>query len=550
MIDPRSLSLDPKDWIRTKADEKWIRDGGFIDPTQFYKLTDFCRDHLRILLGDDEGEPFYFFDWFLRDILFPLYAFKRKDKTRRYRTGGCFTPKKVGKTTSWAAVIIFELIQHATESYVLSSSLGSSDAMFKAICDLIQTSPTLKQETDSRTGKKKNRDRRRPWIQENLRRIIFDRSEVRIVSGNPEGKSGQNISLLLVEELCEIQDLRPYERMRHGGKFRKEPIVPFFISTPLYDRNSLAGQVWDECEAILSGKSERTDFLAVIHGVPADVDFHDENNWWKYLAGLGNLVDKDRYREEYENAKKTPREMVAFRNYFLCQWSESYSTWLDMNRYREQVKEIDLAELKGKRVWLALDGAFTGLACLILFFPDEKIVYPYYWIPQETAIKHDAKFHTNYQAWAAAGFVEMTAGDLFDWQTIYSRITAISQQFEVIELLFDPWSLEGRMSEVQNDFSFPVIPIPPTKNYVARPTLHLERLVYSKQLTFHANPILEWNASVARVKSNAHDMIVLDREQVPMGARYDGIASLVLCLQRYLQHQEEGLTLENGIILL
>lgn len=543
-MDPRQLSLHPIDWIKTEADKKWLADGGFIDPKQLYKLCDFCTKCLVILDGVNAGKPFEFHEWFLRDVLFPLYAMKKSDGTRRFSRGCVFCPKKVGKTTSLAAVTIFELIQPRAEVYILSSALESASAMFKAIADFLKTSPVLAQ---PESGKRNNK---LPWLRENLKKVEYDQSILKVLSGDKTGKSGHNISFLACDEICEFTDVRAFERMADGGKYRKEPICPLSITTPLYDRNSLAWEQYCYCQKILSGQVIDTSFLAVIHGLPTDCDWQNPDNWWKYLSGLGDLVNKDQYLAEYERRQDNPREMVAFRNYYLCQWADSVDCWLDMDRYHKQVKDIDLSELKGKRCWLALDGAFTGLAALIAFFPDQKIVYPWFFHPKETAQKYDAKYHTHYQAWSQAGFVTLTDGDMFDWQTILCQITAISEQFEVIELVFDPYSLEGRISDYSLTLPFRCIPIPPFKSYVARPTLHLERLVYAQELTFANNPILEWNASVARVKRNAHDTITLDRDQVSIGQRYDGIAALILAIGQYLQQQEQGLTLENGIILL
>lgn len=77
---------------KTKADQRWLAEGGYFDQSKVDKVTDFARKFCRIPDGPKAGQPFEFHPWFLRDVVEPLFGCVRSDGTRRFRRGSCWCP--------------------------------------------------------------------------------------------------------------------------------------------------------------------------------------------------------------------------------------------------------------------------------------------------------------------------------------------------------------------------------------------------------------------------------------------------------------------------
>jgi phage terminase large subunit-like protein len=63
------------------------------------RVRAFFRRFLRHSNGRWAGEPFEFLDWQWREVVGPLFGWKRPDGTRRFRRGLVELPKKNGKST-------------------------------------------------------------------------------------------------------------------------------------------------------------------------------------------------------------------------------------------------------------------------------------------------------------------------------------------------------------------------------------------------------------------------------------------------------------------
>ncbi len=535
MIDPRSLSLDPKDWIKTKADQVWLDAGGYIDPTEFFRICDFCKRCLVILDGPNAGKPFMFLEWFLVSVLFPAVSMYNADGKRRYKRGAVFCPKKVGKTTSLAAWAIAEVcLYQRAEIYIMSSGMQALRAMWKAISDFVNTSPILAQPPYGRKNPKL------PELNKSLKQLTLGQSNLNLLSGDKQGKSGHNIRMCVIDETCEIQDVRSVERMGDGAKWREDNGLPYMcplnITTPLYDRNSYVGELYDTCRAIQTGNSLRTDFLAVIHGLPPDVDWRDENNWWKYLAGLGDVINKDVYRQEYARRIGHPREMIAFRNYYLCTWAESLETWLPIEKIDGAMSDFSEESLHKQRCYIGIDGAVNQLGAYALFFPDTMQVIMRFFHPRVTAERSDAKLATNLIAWDKQ-YIDITPGDMFDWPIFRDSLLKDCQTFDVLEIGFDPLSLESRAAELASDLPCRVVPVHGTPSHVLAPTKHFERLILAGELGIKTNDCMRWNMKNAVVRIIG-DSPFIDRNKST--GRYDGCSALIIALNRYLANLSNG----------
>src|SRR5687768_16600452 len=73
------------------------------------KAVAFFAECLRHTAGEWRGQPFVLSAWQADKIVRPLFGWKRKDGTRRYRTAFIFIPRKAGKTCLAAGLALYSL---------------------------------------------------------------------------------------------------------------------------------------------------------------------------------------------------------------------------------------------------------------------------------------------------------------------------------------------------------------------------------------------------------------------------------------------------------
>ena len=417
---------------------------------------------------------------------------------------------------------------------MISSAIETADHLFRCAADITDESPALSKAL---------------WCRRNIKTIEYakTRSFFKILSGSKVAKSGQNGSCLW-DELGELvaEGEEAWQRLYNCGKYRSQPVW-FCISTPQYTRNSLWWSQWQKTQKILTNEDTDTEYLAVCHGVPSDVDWREPDNWWPHLDRLGQeCVDRNYYLSEYETAKANPRDLARFRNHLLCQPTESIEQWLPLEKIEACISDFTEESLLKKRCFLGIDGALSQLAAITLFFPDTGHIITRLYHPRDTAEKSDNKFGTHFLAYGELGHVKITDGDIFDWDTMKRDIIEFCKIYDVVECAFDPCSLDNRMAELKADLPCVVLPIPQFPSHVSEPTKHIERLVYSGELKIQNNPCLVDCFKNAAVEEKKNEQVILDRNKC--SGRYDAVSALICAVNRHIAHM--GNSGDADVILL
>src|SRR4051812_16560662 len=94
------------EWIQTKSDEKALAKGCYFDLIAATRARQFIETYLYLA----PGKPFKLLDWQWRKVIGPLFGWKRKDGTRRFRVGYIEIPKKNGKSVLCSAISLYMLI--------------------------------------------------------------------------------------------------------------------------------------------------------------------------------------------------------------------------------------------------------------------------------------------------------------------------------------------------------------------------------------------------------------------------------------------------------
>src|SRR6266705_791444 len=83
------------------------RKGFVYDKTAAQRAVDFFRQILHHTKAEWSGRPFVLAPWQRKEVIEPLFGWKRPDGTRKYRTVYVEVPRKNGKSTLAAGVALY-----------------------------------------------------------------------------------------------------------------------------------------------------------------------------------------------------------------------------------------------------------------------------------------------------------------------------------------------------------------------------------------------------------------------------------------------------------
>ncbi len=90
-------SKPPAEYVRTAADKRAVAEGCWWDEKAAERVRDFFLEFLRHSKGEWAGQVFELLPWQWGDVVLPLFAWRRKDGTRRFRKAYIEVAKKNGK---------------------------------------------------------------------------------------------------------------------------------------------------------------------------------------------------------------------------------------------------------------------------------------------------------------------------------------------------------------------------------------------------------------------------------------------------------------------
>jgi phage terminase large subunit-like protein len=206
---------------------------------------------------------------------------------------------------------------------------------------------------------------------------------------------------------------------------------------------------------------------------------------------------------------------------------------------------IDEAKLTGQRCVAGLDlSSTTDITALVLVFPvDDKsgkqgeltssegnlIVLPFFWIPVEGARQRERRDRVPYLTWAREGLIEMTPGNVVDYDVIRKRINELSERFDIEEIALDRWNATHLATQLSGD-GFEMVAFGQGYRDMTAPTKEMEKLVLCGRLQHGGHPVLRWMASNVAVETDAAGNLKPSKKKSI--ERIDGIVAAIMALGR------------------
>lgn len=473
--------------------------GCFFDEAAAEHAARFFPKFLSHSKGKMAGKAFDLLDWQRNDVIMPIFGWMRPPDefgpaSRRFRKTFIEIPKKNGKSTLAAGVGLYLLIgdgEQGAEVYSAATDQAQASIVHGEAVNMVQASRALSS-----------------MLKINLSSKVISypqtNSSYKSLSREAASKEGLNAHGIIVDELHAWNGRRLWEALMYATRARQQGLI-FVITTAGDDEQTICYEQYLYAKDVLAGRTIDDRFFAYIREADKDDDWTEAATWRKANPSWGDTINTADFAADVEEAKKTPTAQASFKRYSLNVWSVGSTPWLAPESWAACGEPYTADSLIGRDCYGGLDLSRTkDMTALTLIFPDgydRYLCLPYFWLPEE--IVHSTDSPAEYRAWAAAGYLRTTPGNVCDYAFIKRDIIELGKKYRIGEFAFDPWNAEQVTQEIADTTGIKRAEFRQTLPNFAGPTAEFERLVLGRGLRHNNHPILNLQAIYCAVRMDA-----------------------------------------------
>ena len=494
------------------------------------------------------GEPIEFTP-IQRFIFGNVYGWVHQDTgLRRFRKAYWQVARKNAKSQSLAIVGDYELMalgEPMSEVYIGATKSMQAKIIYNEVVAMLKRCPLLKGKWHESYGVI-----RHPKSDSILRALSKD-----------DGKTGDGLNPQcgLIDEYHAHPTDEILEVINTGMVARRQPLL-FIITTAGTNFGGPCYRVeYPLVEKILdpSLDFDVADYFCMVNELDRDRegnlidDVKDEECWVKanpiaatYPEGLANI------RSKLASALESPEKMESFLTKNMNLWvNQSAMSYMDMAKWKERgaITKIPV-DLYGRSAYVGIDLSkridLTAAGIIVPIDVDSTVQYvvrAHGFIPEDTVAVHEKTDKVPYRAWAKAGYLTITPGDVVDYRFIESWIHETTDDLgvNVKELCYDPYNA----THFAQDFDargITTVEVRQGMRTLSEPTKAFREEAYRGNILHEPNPLLDWAISNAVTKRDHNENIILDKEKSTN--RIDPIAAVINAFSRARVTAEEDMS--------
>lgn len=365
-----------------------------------------------------------------------IFAFW-SDGARVVREAVLYVPRKFSKTTSTAALAIYDLLygDANAECYTGANSQDQAKKCFDVIRGCIRKLDPkgLRYRVNEQEIKSQRADRG---------------AFAQCLTANAKTKDGLNASTVIMDEFSQSRDDALLTVLTTSMGVRDNPLTVIITTAsdvfdgPFY--SMLQGY-----KSILLGEFDDDSVFAHLFMPDVDDPEDAEATWLKVHPHIGVTVSLEYYRQEYKKALRNGSDaMLAFRTKLLNVYCENEQrSWISSTVARSVAIPMPLDGITGRPdAMLSFDLSESDDFSAVSFgmYDPGSSVFRYhtkYFFPRGALVDHPNE--RLYRAWADAGYLELLDGDVIDYRAIVDYIVRLSGIVRILGIGYDPWrSLE------------------------------------------------------------------------------------------------------------
>lgn len=420
-----------------------------------------------------------------------IYGFALPDGRRLCRTAYIFVPRKFSKTTSAAAMAVYDMLfgDDNAQAYVGANSYDQAKVCFDEVRNIMF----------DLDGDGKN-------FQVNREKITFKgrhrHSFIQCLTANAKTKDGLFASLVIMDEYAQARntagkngaDLRNVLTTSMGP--RVNPLLVIITTASEVVDGPFAHEL-EGVKKVLEGEQENDTIFASLFMPDAWDEESDPKTWAKIQPHLGVTVRPDYYEQEYRTAQLSDENMVAFRTKLLNVFAISAKErWFTYEKAQTLLGKFDIDHLKGMPLCavaydLSVHDDFSAVS-YTYYSSSTKSFYCHtdYYFPEGALVGHPNE--QLYRRWNKDGHLKLCAGSCIDVRMIADDILARSKRVRIIRIGYDAYKAQDLTSILLSIGGKSIIqPYGQTNGNFNLPVESFEMLAYADppKIVLNNNPI-------------------------------------------------------------
>lgn len=475
----------------------YLSDKYYYDPSDARKVILFIENFLYFFNGQFAGKPFVLMRW-QKELIEKVYGIKTvHTHLRRFKTVYCLIPRKNAKTTTMAAILLYELVCGEgmnQECYTAANSREQSSLILNIMKGLIHASPYL-----SKLLK----------IQKNQIHNPKTGSFIKTLSRDGKTVHGTNPAIFVYDEIAFAPDDTLYESLATGQGAQKEPLA-ILIGTASPNKSGWGYSLYEYAKKIEKDESINESFLPIIYAAEEDDDWKSQKVWEKANPSLGETITLDYLKQEFIKTKEFPSYVNSFKLFYLNMHVDSDDAWIDSNSWNKCADDsLSIDDFTGDSCWIGIDlSATNDLTAVVAVFEREGrfFVFPKPFVPVNSLETKERIHKVPYTQWADDGYLTATHGNqgmVVDYDAVAEHIDWLREHFDVQSIYIDPWASAAFINLLKNEHMDLLIMTRQGYGTMSKITTETEKLVIADKLVHPNNPVLNWNVMNVVLESDA-----------------------------------------------
>lgn len=418
-----------------------------------------------------------------------LFGFRNLDGSRRFTSALFAVARKNAKSTLAAAILLYcQCCEEEEGAQIISAATTGSQAriIFNVAKRMTEKTPDLQEAFGLAC-----------WANSISR--METGASFKPINAKASTQDGLNPSHVGLDEIHAHKSADLLNVLTSAAGARSNPLW-LYTTTEGYTNPGPWGEIRQFAKQVLQGiLGESADhFLVVFYAVDEDDDEFDESAWPK----ANPLMDANPHllkaiRKEAVEARQMPSKLAEFKIKRLNRPASSATGWVDLTKWQKGGGAVDLDWLAGHPCWAGLDLASNlDLTSWRLVWKVDEIYYTWgrRFVPEDAVRARTERGVVPYAGWVAAGLIEVTEGEVTDYQVVETRMREDIARFNPLVIGFDKWNAQEITQRLLAE-GHPLIEFgQTTKNY--HPAMQeLERAYVSKKIVHGNDPVLNWCAS-------------------------------------------------------
>jgi phage terminase large subunit-like protein len=356
---------------------------------------------------------------------------------------------------------------------------------------------------------------------------------------NAEGSTldGKNVHCGSIDEVHAHKTRDVYDVIESATGARSQPLL-CMITTAGTNRSGICFELRDYTIKVLQKIVTDETWFGIIFTIDEGDDWWNPKVWRKANPNLGVSVKLDDLEAACRKALAVPSAVANFLTKHMNVWVSSASAWMDMLAWEKcGNKALKLEDFAGEPCWIGMDLAqkrdFAAL-CLVFCRADKWFAFPRLYL-NEAAVIESGNAHL--QGWARMNYLQMTEGNITDFDVIADDLRKYCTMFKVQEIPFDP-ALSRYFATKLVEEGLPLVEIRQAPLFFTQPLIQVENFVLERKIEHDANPVMNWmisNVEVSESKFTGLKQPCKSREE----NKIDGPVALFLALGRALLMEKE-----------